>query len=96
MTYDASIEPRVAVTGNDFGWRPAAFSDGPPIIPIERGKGATIRTARSPALRGAIDTFPRKDWPATLSIRSINVSGSSPWFSMGMKSLVVADQSRTP
>src|SRR5262249_14709369 len=93
---EASIEPPFAVTGNVFGSRPAAFSEGPPIMPIERGKGAPSQIVRSPALRGAIVTLPRKDWPGALSICSINATGSSLGFSTGMKSLLVADQFQTP
>ncbi len=61
-----------------------------------RGEGATSQIRRSPALCGAIDTFPRKDWQAALSICSINVSGWSPGFSAEMKSSLAADQSQAP
>ena len=52
MTREASTEPSVAVTGNLCGSIPAAVSDGPAIIPICRGEGASIHSVRSPARAG--------------------------------------------
>jgi len=87
-TREASIEPFVAVTGNMPGASPAAVGDGPAIMPIVRGGGASIRIARSLALRGAIATLPFNARPGSLSTRSSKVSGSSPRLVTGMTSLL--------
>src|SRR5271165_261416 len=94
-TREASTEPSVAVTGNVCGSSPAAVSDGPAIIPIFRGDGASIQSARSPMLPGEIEILPFNDRSATSSIRSNTVTGSLPGFSIGMASLLVRDQSHT-
>src|SRR5215510_7712462 len=76
-TRDTSIEPSVAVTGNVPVSSPAAASDGPAIIPIARGDGASIHSARSPVLTGAIAILPFSDRPAPSSTWSSNVAGSA-------------------
>ena len=90
------MAPTVAVTGNVPGSRPAAASDGPAIMPIDRGGGAPIEITRFLALRGAIATLPVNDRLALSSTRNSNVSASSPGFSTGMRSLIVRDQSQAP
>src|SRR5262249_31138573 len=86
-------EPSVAVTGNALP-PPAAAVGGPAIMPIARGDGALIQITRSPALCAAIDVLPVSEPAEALSIRSKTVSASSPGFSTGIESLLVADQSQ--
>ena len=88
-TREASTEPSVAVTGNVCGSSPAAVSDGPAIIPILRGEGASIHSARSPALPGAIEILPFNHRSASSAIRSNKLTGSPPGFSTAMTSLLV-------
>ena len=91
-TCEGSTEPSVAVTGIV----PAATGAGPAIMPMERGEGASIQIARSPALCGAIATLPLKSRPDSLAIRSRTVTASASRFSTGMKSLLTAAQSHAP
>ena len=96
VTSEASMAPSVAVTGNVPGSRPAGASEGPAIMPIDRGGGAPIEIARLPAVRGAIATSPVNDrliWSSTCNSK---VSASSPGFSTGMTSRLVRDQSQVP
>src|SRR5947209_15424785 len=93
VTREASIEPSVAVTGDVCGSSPAAVSDGPAIIPICRGDGASIHSVRAPALSGAIEILPLSDRSAPSLTRSSNVTGSPPGFSTGMTSLPMRLQS---
>jgi len=88
--------PSVAVTGNVLGASPAAASDGPAIIPIARGAGASIHSARSPVLTGAIAILPFSDRSAPSSTWSSNVAGSAPGFSTEMTILLVSRQSHAP
>jgi hypothetical protein len=44
---------------------PATANDGPAIIPMVRGNGASISSSILPSPFGATATFPLKDWPAS-------------------------------
>jgi len=90
-TCEGSTEPSVAVTGIV-----PAIGPGSGIMPIERGEGALIQIARSPALCGAITALARKSRPGSLSIRNRSVIASASRFSTGMKRLLAAAQSQAP
>ena len=67
---EVSTEPSVAVTGTVCGSIPAAVRDGPAIIPMLRGAGASIHSARSPALAGATEALPFRTRFASSAMRS--------------------------
>jgi hypothetical protein len=75
---------------------PAALRDGPAIIPMPRGEGASIHSASSPALPGATVALPSSTRFAPSVMRSSNVAGSPPGFSTGMTSLLVSRQPHAP
>src|SRR5580704_5297953 len=95
-TCDASTEPSVAVTGNNPGSRPPAARVGPAIMPIARGGGASLRMASSPMLCGAIATLPLSERSGSLATRTSNATTASPGLSIGLTSLLVADQFQEP